>query len=115
MKRDSAAGSTKYWLELTGLVPGKIYAYQYWVCDLVNLPATSPAIVKTADPFSTLVLSPFDDPEIITLGVFPGLPVYATIAPGQEREVTVLQTGSSTLFSYNWSSATTNFVKPNSC
>jgi pullulanase/glycogen debranching enzyme len=79
---------------------------------VVNLPAGSPAIVKTADPFSTLVLSPFDDPEIITLGAFPGLPDYATIAPGQEREVTVLQTGPNTLFSYNWSSATTNFVKP---
>jgi 1,4-alpha-glucan branching enzyme len=112
MKRDTAAGSTKYWLELTGLTPGQIYAYQYWVCDVVNLPANSPAIVKTADPFSTLVLSPFDDPEIITLGAFPGLPVYATIAPGQEREVSVLQTGPNNLFSYNWSSATTNFVKP---
>lgn len=112
MKRDNASGSTKYWLELTGLTPGQIYAYQYWVCDVVNVPAGSPAIVKTADPFSTLVLSPFDDPEIITLGAFPGLPVYSTIAPGQEREVSVLQTGPNSLFAYNWSSATTNFVKP---
>ena len=112
MKRDNASGSTRYWLELTGLTPGQIYAYQYWVCDVVNVPANSPAIVKTADPFSKLVLSPFDDPEIIALGVFPNLPVYATIAPGQEREVTVLQTGTSSLFSYNWSTATTNFVKP---
>ena len=112
MKRDAATGSTKYWLEITGLTPGQIYAYQYWVCDVVNVPAGSPAIVKTADPFSTLVLSPFDDPEIITSGAFPGLPVYATIAPEQEREITVLQTGPNTLFSYNWSAATTNFVKP---
>jgi len=112
MKRDTAAGSTKYWLELTGLTPGQIYAYQYWVCDVVNVPAGSPAIVKTADPFSTLVLSPFDDPEIVTLGVFPGLPVYSTIAPGQEREVSLFQTGANNFFSYNWSSATTNFVKP---
>lgn len=112
LKRDTASGSTKYWVELTGLTPGQIYAYQYWVCDVVNLPAGSPAIVKTADPFSTLVLSPFDDTEIINLGVFPGLPAYATIAPGQEREVSVLQTGPNSLFAYNWSSATTNFVKP---
>lgn len=112
MKRDSASGSTRYWLELTGLTPGQIYAYQYWVCDVVNVPAGSPAIVKTADPFSKLVLSPFDDPEIIALGVFPNLPVYATIAPGQEREVTVLQTGTTSLFNYTWSAATTNFVKP---
>lgn len=112
MRRDSAPGSTRFFLELTGLTPGQIYAYQYWVCDVVNLPVGSPAIVKTADPFSTLVLSPFDDPEIQTLGVFPNLPAYSTIAPGQEREVSVLQTGPNNLFSYNWSSATTNFVKP---
>jgi len=111
MKRDSASG--KYWLELTGLTSGQIYAYQYWVCDQTNRPTNSPAIVKTADPFSTLVLSPFDDPEIISLGAFPGLPAYNTIAPNQEREVTVLQTGPNNLFSYNWSSATLNFVKPN--
>ena len=112
MRRDSAPGSTRFFLELTGLTPGQIYAYQYWVCDVVNLPVGSPAIVKTADPFSTLVLSPFDDPEIQSLGVFPNLPAYSAIAPGQEREVTVLQTGPNNLFSYNWSSATTNFVKP---
>lgn len=93
MKRDSTSGSTKYWLELTGLTPGQMYAYQYWVCDVVNLPVGSPSIVKTADPYSKLVLSPFDDPEIITLGVYAGLPDYNTIAPGQQREVTVLQTG----------------------
>ncbi len=112
MKKDNASGSTKFWLELTGLTPGQTYAYQYWVCDVVNLPAGSPAIVKTADPFSKLVLSPFDDPEIVTLGAYPGLPVYSTIASGQEREVTVLQTGPTAWWNYTWSSATTNFVKP---
>ena len=112
MKKDNTSGSTKFWLELTGLTPGQVYAYQYWICDVVNLPAGSPAIVKTADPFSKLVLSPFDDPEIVTLGVYPGLPVYATIAPGQDREVTVLQTGPTAWWNYTWSSATTNFVKP---
>ena len=100
---------TKFWLELTGLTPGQAYTYQYWVCDQTNRPVNSPALVKTADPFSTLVLSPFDDPEIATLGVFPNLPAYPV---GQEREVTVLQTGPNSLFSYNWSAATTNFVKP---
>lgn len=112
MKKDTAAGSTKYWLELTGLTPGQMYAYQYWVCDVVNVPAGSPAIVKTADPYSKLVLSPFDDPEIITLGVYPGLPDYNTIAPGQQREVSVLQTGPTAWWNYTWSAATTNFVKP---
>src|SRR6218665_1880915 len=112
MKKDTASGSTKFWLELTGLTPGTMYAYQYWVCDVVNLPAGSPAIVKTADPYSKLVLSPFDDPEIITLGVYPGLPAYDVIAPGQQREVSVLQTGPTAWWNYTWSSATTNFVKP---
>ncbi|GAA4044119.1 alpha-amylase family glycosyl hydrolase [Flavobacterium chungnamense] len=110
MKKDPTTG--KFWLELTGLTSGQMYAYQYWVCDNTSRPANSPAIVKTADPFSTLVLSPFDDPQIISLGVYPGLPVYNTIAPGQEREVTVLQTGPTAYYNYNWSAATTNFVKP---
>jgi len=107
MKKDPTTG--KFWLEITGLTSGQVYTYQYWVCDVTNRPTNSPAVVKTADPFSTLVLSPFDDPEIQSLGVFPNLPAYPV---GQEREVTVLQTGPNTLFSYNWSSATTNFVKP---
>ena len=112
MKRESSL-SSKFWIEITGLTPGQDYAYQYWVCQNVNLPASSPNVVKTADPFSTLVLSPFDDPEIISLGVFPGLPAYNTIAQGQEREVSLFKTGPSNYFTYNWSNATLNFVKPN--
>ena len=110
MKKDPATG--KFWLEITGLTPEQWYAFQYWVCDNTAVPSNSPKIVKTADPYSTLVLSPFDDPEIITLGVYPGLPVYNTIAPGQEREVSVIQTGTNTFRSYNWSAATLNFQKP---
>jgi 1,4-alpha-glucan branching enzyme len=107
MKKDPSSG--KFWLELTGLVPDQAYNFQYWVCDVTERPTNSPAIVKTADPFSTLVLSPFDDPEIASLGVYPNLPAYPT---GQEREVTVLQTGPNAYYKYNWSAATTNFVKP---
>ena len=107
MKKDPTSG--KFWLELTGLVPDQVYTFQYWVCDVTNRPTNSPAIVKTADPFSTLVLSPFDDPEIASLGVYPNLPAYPS---GQEREVTVLQTGPNAYYKYNWSAATTNFVKP---
>lgn len=107
MKKDPTSG--KYWLELTNLTPGTDYAYQYWVCDNTNRPANSPAIVKTADPFSTLVLSPFDDSEISTLGVYPGLPNYNSIAPGQEREVTYFKTGE---VPYTWSNASQNFTKP---
>lgn len=107
MKKDPATG--KFWIELTNLTPGTDYAYQYWVCDNTNRPANSPAIVKTADPFSTLVLSPFDDSEIINLGVYPGLPSYNLIAPGQEREVTYFKTGETP---YTWSSTSQNFIKP---
>jgi 1,4-alpha-glucan branching enzyme len=100
MKKDPS--STKFWLELTGLVSGQIETYQYWVVS--QTPAVnSPRIVKTADPYSTLVLSPFDDPYIPTT-TYPNLPTYPA---GQEREVTVLQTGK---MPYNWQ--VTNFVKP---
>jgi len=100
MKRDPSTG--KYWLELTGLTSGQIETYQYWVFD-TNPVTNSPALVKTADPFSTLVLSPFDDPYIPAT-TYPNLPTYPS---GQEREVTVLQTGQAP---YNWQ--VTNFNKP---
>lgn len=102
MKKDPS--STKFWLELTGLTPGQTYTYQYWVVKQTPI-ANSPALVKAADPYSTLVLSPFDDPWI-PASSYPNLPVYPQ---GQEREVTVLQTGQTP---FAWSAATTNFVKP---
>ena len=103
MKKDATTG--KFWLELNGLTSGTQYTYQYWVVD--QTPTTnSPTLVKTADPFSTLVLSPFDDPYI-SATTYPNLPPYPV---GQEREVTLLQTGQTP---YAWSTATTNFVKPN--
>lgn len=102
MKKDPTSG--KFWLELTGLTSGTNYTYQYWVVDQTPI-AGSPVLVKTADPYSTLVLSPFDDPYI-SATTYPNLPAYPV---GQEREVTVLQTGQTP---YNWSAATTNFNKP---
>lgn len=103
MKKDATPQSTKFWLEINGLVPGAYNTYQYWVVK--NSPiANSPKLVKTADPYSTLVLSPFDDAEIIAKGVYPGLPAFPA---GQDREVTVLQTAQTP---YNWQ--VTNFVKP---
>ncbi|MFV8356195.1 alpha-amylase family glycosyl hydrolase [Flavobacterium sp. XS1P32] len=102
MKKDPA--STKFWLELTGLSTPATYTYQYWVVDQSPMTGT-PSLVKTADPYSTLVLSPFDDGGIPAAS-YPNLPAYPV---GQEREVTVLQTGKAP---YTWSAATTNFVKP---
>ncbi|MFB9051567.1 alpha-amylase family glycosyl hydrolase [Formosa undariae] len=100
MKKDPSSG--KFWLELTGLTSQKTETYQYWVVDETPI-ANSPVMVKTADPFSTLVLSPFDDSGISS-ETYPNLPTYPV---GQEREVTVLQTGKS---DYNWTA--TNFEKP---
>lgn len=100
MRKDASTG--KFWLELTGLTPGQNYTYQYWVVDTTPI-ANSPSLVKTADPFSTLVLSPFDDPYIPAAS-YPNMPAYPD---GQEREVTVLQTGQTP---YNWQ--VTNFNKP---
>ncbi|MCO6161328.1 alpha-amylase family glycosyl hydrolase [Flavobacterium sp. NRK F7] len=101
MKKDTS--SEKFWLELTGLTPGQIYTYQYWVVDQTPI-ANSPSLVKAADPCSTLVLSPYDDPYIPSAS-YPNLPTYPA---GQEREVTVLQTAQTP---YNWQ--VTNFTKPN--
>ena len=100
MKKDPA--SDKFWLELTGLVSGTNYTYQYWVVDATPIAGT-PSLVKTADPYSTLVLSPYDDASIPTAS-YPNRPVYPT---GQNFEVTVLKTGQ---VPYNWQ--VTNFVKP---
>ncbi len=100
MKRDPSTG--KYWLEITGLEAGKVETYQYWVFDTDPIQG-SPELVKTADPFSTLVLSPFDDP-FIPESSYPNIPDYPE---GQEREVTLLETGQTP---YNWQ--VTDFVKP---
>ncbi|WP_073118625.1 alpha-amylase family glycosyl hydrolase [Wenyingzhuangia marina] len=100
MKKDAVSG--KFWLSLTGLNASEIYNYQYWVVDKTPI-ANSPSMVKTADPFSTLVLSPFDDPSI-SAATYPNMPTYPN---GQEREVTVLQTEGD---GYTWQ--VNNFVKP---
>ena len=101
MKKDPTRNN-KFWIELTGLTPGQTETYQYWVGDKTP-PVNSPTLVKVADPYSTLVLSPFDDPNIPTSS-YPNLPAYPS---GQEREVTVLQTAQTP---YNWQVA--NFTKP---
>ena len=88
MKKDpNFATNGKFWLELTGLVPQQNYTYQYWVVDMTPF-ATSPALVKTADPYSTLVVNSYDDPYI-PASTYPNMPVYPA---GQSRDVTVLQT-----------------------
>ncbi|WP_163400757.1 alpha-amylase family glycosyl hydrolase [Flavobacterium fluviatile] len=100
MKKDPVSG--KFWLEVSGLVSGANNTFQYWVGDATPL-ANSPSLVKTADPYSTLVLSPYDDASIPAAN-YPNMPVYPS---GQQFEVTVLKTGQTP---YNWQ--VTNFTKP---
>ncbi|MEP6806218.1 MAG: alpha-amylase family glycosyl hydrolase [Flavobacterium sp.] len=100
MKKDPISG--KFWLELTGLVSGENNTYQYWVVEITPI-ANSPSLVKTADPYSTLVLSPYDDATIPATS-YPNMPVYPA---GQNFEVSVLKTGQTP---YNWQ--VTNFAKP---
>lgn len=107
MKKDPDTG--KFWIEITNLTPEQYYTFQYWIVDNTDRPANSPVLVKTADPFSTLTLNNYDDPEIKTLGVYPNLPDYPS---GQDRDVTVVQTGINTFRSYNWTNTFSEFVKP---
>lgn len=92
MKRDTN-NANLYWLEITGLTPQQVYTFQYRTNDGV----------KVADPYSTLVLSPDDDPWISST-TYPGLPAYPT---GQQYDVSVIQTAKP---AYNWT--VTNFQKP---
>ncbi len=101
MKKDPS--STKFWLELTGLTPGQLETYQYWVVDQTPL-ANSPTLVNVADPYSTLVLSSFDDSGIPATS-YPNLPAYPNT--GNRFEVSVLQTNQTP---YNWQ--VSNFEKP---
>lgn len=92
MKRDTA-NPDLYWIEITGLTPQQVYTFQYRTNDGV----------KVADPYSTMVLSPDDDPYISSAD-YPNLPTYPS---GQQYDVSVIQTG---MPAYNW--LVPNFQKP---
>lgn len=54
-----------FWVEVTGLVPGEKYAFQYWI----------DGDFRIADPYSTVVLDPYNDP-FIPAETYPDLPAY---------------------------------------
>ncbi len=56
--------SPNWWIEITGLQPGKEYVYQYWVDEIV-----------IADPYADKQLDPWND-KYISAGTYPGLITY---------------------------------------
>lgn len=55
----------RWWITLSGLTPGKTYAFQYWVDGKIRI----------ADPYSTLVLDP-DQDGYISSETFPNIHPY---------------------------------------
>ena len=94
--------SDQFWIELNNLNSSDYYYYQYSVYDK-NPVTNSPFNVKVADPYSELVLSPFDDPGIPS-ETFKNIPEYPV---GQQREFTLFK---STKNIYNWE--VQSFEKP---
>ena len=82
-----------FWIELTGLTAGENYTFQYRTNDN--------RIV--ADPYSPVVLSPYDDPWIAN-STYPNLPSYPD---GQDYEVSMFQTNQTP---YSW--VVEDFEKP---
>lgn len=75
-----------FWLEISNLVPGKEYAFQYLIDGKI----------KVADPYTEKILDPWND-FYISNSVYPNLIAYPT---GKTTGVTsVLQTGQQ---EYNW-------------
>lgn len=89
----SLNGNT-FWIEISGLTPGQSYAYQYLVDGTIRI----------ADPYSTLILDPNDDP-FIPAETYPNLPVYPN--DKTNGNATLLQPGAP---EYTWQ--TTDFEQP---
>ncbi len=92
LKKDSS--KDRFWIELTGLTPQTDYSYQYII----------EADLKVADPYSTVVLTQFND-QYIDATTYPNLLAYPT--DKTTDHVTLLRTGDTP---YNWQE--TNFQKP---
>lgn len=81
LKRDaSAAGGTRWWVELTGLTPGQYVRFQYLV----------DGVIRVSDPYAPLVLDEGSDPSIPAV-TFPNRPLYPTGETSQL--VSVFSTG----------------------
>ena len=100
MKRDKT--SNKFWIDIKNLQTDNDYFFQYHVFSK-NPVSGSPTTVKVADPFSTLILSSYDDIGIPEKS-FPNIP---DLPSGSVGEFTYFKTG---VESYKWKIK--NFKKP---
>jgi len=92
LKKDNS--KNRFWIELTNLSPQTDYTYQYII----------EADLRVADPYSTVVLSEYNDQYINDI-TYPNLPNYPS--GKTNHAVTLLRTGDS---DYVWQH--TNFTKP---
>ncbi len=83
-----------YWIDITGLTPGEEYGFQYLVDGSIRI----------GDPFSELVLDPWND-QYIPASTFPNLKPYPL--PTNEGIISVLQTAQT---DYVWQ--VTDFQRP---
>ncbi len=84
-----------FWIELTGLEPGKQYVFQYWV----------DGDIKIGDPYADMVSDPWND-EFIPSEVHPNIPANDR----QENAIaTVIETGQTP---YEWSENEASWERP---
>ncbi len=85
----------RFWLELTGLVAGKEYVFQYWV----------DGVIRVGDPYAEKVADPWND-KFIPAATYPNLPSYTREEYGI---ASVLQTNQTP---YAWAATETTWKAP---
>jgi 1,4-alpha-glucan branching enzyme len=94
MKKDGE----RFWIQITGLVPGTEYAFQYLVDESIRI----------ADPYADKILDP--DDQYIPSSTYPNLKTFPSAALSNQwyfNRLAVLQTGQTP---FAWT--VTNFQKP---
>ena len=97
MKKDGETGY--FWLDITGLEPGKEYVFQY----AIKRPDGS--MVQISDAYTHKTVDPND--HYIPEDIYPNQLMYPAAADGP---CAVIQTGRT---EFEWSDATLNFKRPN--
>jgi glycosidase len=92
---NKTADGELFWLELTDLVPGQEYLFQYFVNGEVTVP----------DPYADKIADPWND-QYIDESTYPGLLEYTRTQFGP---ASYLQTGQT---AYQWSSSEDTWVRP---